>query len=301
MICRLALLLLALAISLPAMAEKKAARPAARQQQAVPPGTKILTDVPYVTKGHPAQVLDLYLPAGHAGPCPLIVNIHGGGWQAGSKNTCPARLLLDKGYAVASLEYRLTDVAIFPAQVEDCKAAVRWLRAHAQEHGYNADKIAVWGGSAGGHLVSFLGVTGHLRDFDVGENLDQSSAVQAVVDWYGPTDFENFGDEKYKAVQLRRGTVAKLLGGPVKEKLELARRASPITYAGKESAPFIIFQGDADPLVPVQQSQIMDTKLKAAGVESTLHILPGAGHGGPQFTSPESLAQISTFLEKHIR
>lgn len=277
-------------------------RKGAQAAPAVPEGTKVLQDLPYVTNGLPSQALDLYLPAASTTPAPLIVFIHGGGWQAGSKKQCPARAFLAKGYAVASVEYRFSDVAIFPAQVEDCKAAVRWLRAHAKEHRYNADKIAVWGPSAGGHLVSMLGVTGHMRDFDVGENLDQSSQVQAVIDCYGPIDFEHYGDGPNPGIRDdRRGTVTKLLGGPIKDKLDLARRASPITHVQKDAAPFLILQGDADPLVPVQQSQLIDTKLKELGVESTLKILPGADHGGPQFQSTETVGWIEAFLAKHLK
>lgn len=293
--------------SAPANAKKrKGAQANAAAAAAVPEGTKVLTDLPYVTNGHPSQMLDLYVPmnktAGVAPPPPLIVFIHGGGWQAGTKRQCPARAFLARGYAVASVEYRFSDVAIFPAQVEDCKAAVRWLRAHAKEHRYNADKIAVWGPSAGGHLVSMLGVTGHMRDFDVGENLDQSSQVQAVIDCYGPIDFEHYGDGPNPGIRDdRRGTVTKLLGGAIKDKLDLARRASPITHVQKDAAPFLILQGDADPLVPVQQSKLIDAKLKELGVESTLKILPGAGHGGPQFQSAETVGWIEAFLAKHLK
>lgn len=311
-----AFLIAALAASTAATAMAQTSAPAGKAKgrkgaqataaAAVPEGTKVLTDLPYVTGGHSSQALDLYVPmnktAGVVPPPPLIVFIHGGGWQAGSKQMCPARAFLAKGYAVASVEYRFSDVAPFPAQVEDCKAAVRWLRAHAKEHGYNAEKIAVWGPSAGGHLVSMLGVTGNKRDFDVGENLDQSSQVQAVIDFYGPEDFEHYGDGPNPGIPADpRGTVAKLLGGPIKDKLELARRASPVTHVHKDAAPFLILQGDADPLVPVQQSQLIDTTLKGVGVESTLKILPGAKHGGPQFQSPEALGWIEAFLGKHLK
>lgn len=290
----------------PAKANAKKRKGAQANAAAVPEGTRVLTDLPYVTNGPPSQALDLYVPmnktAGLVPSPPLIVFIHGGGWQAGTKKQCPARAFLAKGYAVASVEYRFSEVAIFPAQVEDCKAAVRWLRAHAKEHGYNADKIALWGPSAGGHLVSMLGVTGHMRDFDVGENLDQSSQVQAVIDCYGPIDFEHYGDGPNPGIRDdRRGTVTKLLGGAIKDKLDLARRASPINHVQKDAAPFLILQGDADPLVPVQQSKLIDTKLKELGVESTLKILPGAGHGGPQFQSAETAGWIEAFLSKHLK
>src|SRR4051812_42005020 len=156
-------------------------------------GIRLLPDLPYVASGSPAQRLDLYLPAKSTGVRPLVVWIHGGGWVGGSKNQVNAAPLLASGYAVASVEYRFSQDAIFPAQIEDCKAAIRWLRAHATEYELDPAHIGAWGASAGGHLVAMLGTTSETHEFDKGENLDQSSGVQCVLDWFGTSDFLHWG------------------------------------------------------------------------------------------------------------
>lgn len=271
---------------------------------ALPPFTRAqqpfraLRDLPYVTGGSAKQRLDLYLPSeAKSTPVPLMVYVHGGGWQAGSKNDCPVR---PQGFAIASIEYRFSQDAPFPAQIEDCKAAIRWLRAHAAEHGIDAHRIGAWGASAGGHLVALLGTTGEIRDFDKGENLDQSSAVQCVIDWFGPADFLHYGEIPADKLLAGNNAVARLLGGPVPERLGLARKASPITYVSKTAAPFLILQGDKDEIVPLQQSQELNAALLKAGVESTLIVVPGAGHGGPGFSSPENLQRMLAFESKYL-
>src|SRR5579859_7847618 len=159
-----------------------------RSDETLPSGTVVYRDLAYVTGGHPRQVLDLYMPHA-AGPLPLIVWIHGGAFRMGSKDDPVPVAMLQQGYAIASLNYRLSQHALFPAQIEDCKAAVRWLRAHAATYGLDPSHIASWGESAGGHLAAMLGTAGHERGFDVGEHLEYSSRVQAVLDFFGPTDF----------------------------------------------------------------------------------------------------------------
>jgi acetyl esterase/lipase len=270
-------------------------------RRGVPPDARVITDLAYVKNGQAAQKLDLYLPAKPTGP--LLVWIHGGGWRAGNRNNPPGLALLGKGYAVASIEYRFSQVAIFPAQIEDCKAAIRWLRAHASEYGYDPQRVGAWGASAGGHLAALLGVTGEVRDFDVGENLDQSSAVQCVIDWFGPADFPAYDPELPTPMVKREqpdSVLAQLFGGPVSEHLELAKRASPVTWVTKKAAPMLIMQGTKDPLVPLDQSQRLYNKLKAAGAEVQLDVIEGAGHGGPQFTTPDKLKLIADFLAKHL-
>lgn len=267
----------------------------------LPADARSLIDLAYVPNGHARQKLDLYLPAKPTGP--LVVWIHGGGWRGGSKSQPPGIKLLAQGVALASVEYRFSQDALFPAQIEDCKAAIRWLRAHAAEYGYDPKRIGVWGASAGGHLVSLLGVTGQMRDFDVGENLDQSSAVQCVIDWFGPSDFPAYDPALPTAAVQRenRGSlIAQLLGGPVSEKMELAKRASPITWVTKDAAPMLIMQGTTDPLVPLDQSQRLADKLKSVGAEVTFEVIEGAGHGGPQFTTPERLTLMMQFLTRHL-
>ncbi len=275
--------------------------PAEPVNRGLPAGARTVLDAAYVANGHASQKLDLYLPAKPAGP--LLVWIHGGAWRGGSKNKPPGLAMVGQGYAVASLEYRFSHHAIFPAQIEDCKAAIRWLRAHATEYGYDPKRIGVWGASAGGHLVALLGVTGQMRDFDVGENLDQSSAVQCVVDWFGPADFPAYDPALPTAMVQRENpesAIAMLLGGPVSQKLELAKRASPVTWATKDAAPMLIVQGTTDPLVPLDQSQRLADKLKSVGADVTLDVLEGAGHGGPQFTTPEKLTRITEFFARHL-
>jgi len=273
--------------------------PAPRPKE-LPDDAKVLLDLPYVEDGHPRQKLDLYLPAQPKGP--LLVWIHGGGWRAGSKGNPPGLAVVKNGVAVASVEYRFSQDALFPAQIEDCKAAIRWLRAHARDYGYRDDLVAAWGASAGGHLVALLAVTGKTRDFDVGANLDKSSAIQCGIDWFGPTDLPAY-DPSLPTPDVQRenpdSVIAQLLGGPVSQKLDLAKRASPVNWVTKDAAPLLIMQGTADPLVPPDQSRRLAEKLKAAGADVTLDIIEGAGHGGPQFITVEKLKMIFEFLTKH--
>lgn len=275
--------------------------PAQQVSPELPADARTQLDIAYVPNGHAQQKLDLYVPAKPTGP--LLVWIHGGGWRGGSKSKPPGLAMVGKGVSVASVEYRFSQDAIFPAQIEDCKAAIRWLRAHASEYGYDPKRIGVWGASAGGHLVALLGVTGQVRDFDVGENLDQSSAVQCVVDWFGPADFPAYDPELPTAMVKRENpdsVIAQLFGGPVSQHLELAKRGSPVTWATKDAAPMLIMQGTKDPLVPLDQSERLADKLKSVGADVTLDVIEGAGHGGPQFTTPEKLTLITEFLVRHL-
>jgi len=297
------LAVLALVVALPgwAAAQQPPATPAPAQPGPVlPEGARVFRDLAYVDNGHGQQKLDLYLPAQPKGP--LLVWIHGGGWRGGTKANPPGLAMLKNGVAVASVEYRFSQHAIFPAQIEDCKAAIRWLRAHAAEYGYRKDMVAAWGASAGGHLVALLGVTGQVRDFDVGANLDESSAVQCVINWFGPADFPGY-DANLPTPMVQRenpnSVLAQLFGGPVSQKLELAKRASPVTWATKDAAPMLIMQGTKDPLVPLDQSERLYKKLKEVGANVTLDVLEGAGHGGPQFVTEAKLKMIFEFLSKY--
>lgn len=268
-----------------------------------PLAAREIPDLPYVTGGTERQKLDLYLPETAPGSAarPLVVWVHGGGWEAGSRRDFPGRPLVARGWAVASIGYRLSQETKYPAQIEDVKAAVRWLRAHAGEYGIDPRRVGAWGASAGGHLVALLGTTGHEKRFDVGENLDQSSAVQCVIDWFGPSDFLHWGDPPVPATfDTPNSRVAHLLGGTVTTHLDAARSASPVDFVDKDSAPFLIMHGDKDNTVPLQQSQIFDAALRKAGAESKLIVVPGAGHGGPGFDTPEVSRQIGEFLDRHL-
>ena len=268
-----------------------------QERPKLPAGVKVLRDLQYVEGGHERNRLDLYLPATAEGRLPLVVWIHGGAWWAGSKEGCPAVFLAAKGYAVASINYRLSQHAIFPAQIEDCKAAIRWLRANAAKYRLDPAHIGVWGESAGGHLVAMLGTTGTVKELEgTGGNLDQSSRVQCVVDWFGPSDLVTVVQHDDKP----GGPVAQLIGGTVEQNKEKARKASPLTYVSNDSAPFLIMHGDQDNLVPLNQSEVLAKALKKAGVEAKLVVVKGNGHGGPGFGTPENRKLIEDFFAKHL-
>jgi acetyl esterase/lipase len=257
------------------------------------PGVQVLRDLEYVQGGHERNRLDLCLPEKAARPLPVILFVHGGGWQRGDKTNTPARRFATKGYAVAAINYRFSQHAIFPAQIQDCKAAVRWLRANAKKYGLDRDHIGAWGGSAGGHLVALLGTTAGVKEFEgPGGNADQSSRVQAVVDWFGPTDFLTVG---------AKDTRTKLLGGDPQTNPEKARKASPMTYVSKDAAPFLIMHGDQDNTVPIAQSETFADALKQAGADVTFVVVKGGKHGGALFTNAESMKLIEDFFDKHLK
>lgn len=261
----------------------------------LPEGARTLLNIAYVPNGGERQMLDLYLP-GTGTNWPLIVWIHGGGWTGGNKENPPGLGFLRHGFALASINYRLSQDAIFPAQLLDCKAAIRWLRAHATENGIDPNHIGVWGASAGGHLVALLGTTGDVKEFDTGENSGVSSRVQAVCDWFGPTDFGR--DPKADKPDSPQ---ARLIGGPVSQNIEKAQRANPIHYVNTDDPPFLIMHGDKDPVVPLEQSQLLADSLKKAGVKVTFHIVPGGEHGGSEFRKREELDRLFVFFLKNLK
>ena len=232
-------------------------------------------DLVYKRVNGTVLTLDLYRPDGVSGPLPVIVWIHGGGWRSGGKERCPAAALVPDGYAVASIDYRLTSGAPFPAQIEDCKAAVRWLRANASTYHLDPDRIGAWGMSAGGHLAALLGVSGGVPELEGnGDNMQYSSRVQAVCDVAGPADLPALTDVGPK----RMSAIEELLGGPIEKDKAKAMAASPIHYISKDDPPFLIVHGEADRVVPVEQSLRLYEELRKAGVNTTLKILPHVGH-----------------------
>lgn len=237
----------------------------------------IQRDLVYKRINGAVLTLDLYSPEKATDPLPVILWIHGGGWRSGGKKQCPAVTLVPNGFAVASIDYRLTSTAPFPAQIEDCKAAVRWLRANASAYHLDPDHIGVWGHSAGGHLAALLGTSGGVPELEgSGDNMQYSSRVQAVCESAGPTDLMALmalGPKRMLAIEA-------LLGGPPEEDKTKATAASPIHYVLKDDPPFLIVHGDSDRVVPVEQSQRLYEALKKAGVNATLKILPNVGHQG---------------------
>jgi acetyl esterase/lipase len=231
-------------------------------------------DVTYCTMDGLALKMDIYQPQpAPKQPAPTVLFVHGGGWTQGDK-TAPGNLvdfaaLVLRGYAVASIDYRLAPKYQFPAMLYDAKCAVRFLRAKAGTYNIDANRIGAMGDSAGGHIVSLLGATDAKAGFEQGEYLDQSSRVQAVADLYGPADLTSASGS---IIGLQLGRVFGTAPGAFE-------KASPVTYITPDDPPFLILQGDRDQIVPASQSEELNDRLKAAGVPSTLVIVKNAGHG----------------------
>jgi acetyl esterase/lipase len=271
--------------------------------------TPTFKEVAYASAS-PTQKLDIYLPAGN-GPFPLIINVHGGGFMMGDKSNPPgADEFLANGYAVASVDYRLSGEARAPAQIQDIKAAVRFLRANASKYKLNPDKFAASGGSAGGSLVALLGTSCGVAALEGAElgNTDQSSCVQAVVDQFGPTDFLQI-DKQFAGTacpvnhDAANSPESMLVGAPIQTVPDKVKLVNPITYASAKAPPFLIQHGTADCNVPPQQSQLLYDALKAAiGADKvTVTFLQGAGHGDPQFTAPANMKVVLDFLAKYLK
>lgn len=256
--------------------------PIAAEPLSIPPPEREFLNVQYAqAPGGLGLMLDLYLPRdeAHRGPWPVVVWIHGGGWAFGDKYPCPAQFLTRHGFAVASVNYRLAPLAIHPAQIQDCKAAVRWLRAHAAAYHLDPDRIGVVGQSAGAHLAALLGTSANERALEgrLGP-LDVSSRVQAVCAVSGPMDLRPELLGEVALTDNARDLVSKFIGGPLDEKRKELAEASPATYASGDDPPFLLIHGERDSLVPVNQSRRMQDALARSGVKSQLQIDPNAGH-----------------------
>ena len=252
--------------------------------------------------GHNLQ-LDIYSPNSISHPLPVVLWIHGHRWSYGSKEQHPSVNLMAHGYIVVSLDYRLSGEAPFPAAIEDCKAAVRWLRANATTYHIDPDHIGAWGHSAGGHLAALLGTSGGVAELEgAGDNPAFSSRVQAVCDMSGPSDilelYETVSSLNNGSGRRVKSAVEQFLGGSVEQNRAKAIAASPITYVSKDDAAFLIIHGENDMSIPVSQGEVFVEKLKAAGVDATLEIATGRGHsiGAPRFAS-----EIIGFFDKHLK
>jgi acetyl esterase/lipase len=289
-----------------APAEKKAAP----KRLAAPKGFTAEYDIKYVPDGDSAQALDIYFPDRRADkPQPLLVWIHGGGWVGGSKSFHPYLNQLGRGYIVVSVEYRFSQKAKFPAQIQDCQAAIRWLRANAKKYNIDPDRVGVGGGSAGGHLVALVGTSGGKKAFPpIGGNEDQLDRVQAVCDLFGPADFwtvvtQANEDKNVKNIfKWNNGDpYSNLIGAKLGEDKEKCDAVSPTHYVSKDNPPFLILHGDQDALVPYAQSVELADLLGKAGVKVTLQRLPGAGHGGPAFGLPAIAKLTDAFFDKYLK
>ncbi|MDP2894930.1 MAG: alpha/beta hydrolase [bacterium] len=275
-------------------------------ERRAPPATQTverIEDVVFGTGGGRELRLDIIrLKEPAKSPMPVVVWVHGGAWLGGSRKGGPATILAGQGYFVASVEYRLSQEAKFPAQVEDCKCAIRHLRAHAKKYNIDPDRIGCWGLSAGGHLVALLGTSGGVKELEgKGGWQDQSSRVQAVCDWFGPTDFPKMGGSHNDI----NSPECQLIGGSYTEKADVVRAANPITHVTADDPPFLIMHGENDNTVPIGQSELLDEALKKAGVEVTFVRVKNAGHGfggaGTEPSREEIQKQIIAFFDKHLK
>ncbi len=258
-------------------------------------------DITYaVVDGRPLQ-LDLYMPEGLTNP-PLVVWVHGGAWRSGSR-TSVRREFAEHGFATASVDYRLSPEAAFPAMVHDIKAAIRYLRAHAGDYGYRADSIAIAGDSAGGHLAALVGVSSGVEALEgtVGTDLDASSAVQAIVDYYGASNLTTILQQSTPyGLDVRVPALELLLGGVPEQVPDQARLASVTTHVDKGDPPLLIFHGDQDPQMPINQSHELEGAYAALGLDVDFIVLHGAGHGGDEFYSGPHLERAITFLQRTV-
>lgn len=259
-------------------------------------------DIPFLETPERTLKLDLYVPKDISSP-PLVVFIHGGSWLKGSHKQAPFRWLVDEGFAVASISYRFSTEAIFPAQIQDCKAAIRWLRANAPEYGYNAEKIAVIGVSAGAQLAMLLGATTDVPELEgkLGEHLDQSTQVSAVVSYFGASDFLLRARTQPQRTNLPGSVVYQLLGSAPADNEAQARLASAAYQVTQKSAPLLVFHGTADKTVLPDQSERIVKVYTELGQEVKFISIEGGSHALPSIVSDETNSELLRFLKSHLQ
>jgi acetyl esterase/lipase len=267
------------------------------------PGAVLTRNISY---GHsdPKQNFDLYKPAGAAGKLALVIWIHGGGWWTGGKKNMEVGYLIGHGYAIASVGYRFSKDSIFPAQIRDCNAAIRYIFQHAAELGIDISRVVVAGASAGGHLASLAGMSlnNKRQDFDPYPLKGRKVSIKGVINFYGPADFYAFhGDGAGYKVDSTSSSVSRLLGASPLVRPDLAKWASPATYVDKDDPPVLILHGDKDPIIHYYLGPLFYNVLRLAGVKATLVTVPGGGHGGPEFSDAERQAQVLDFLRQVLK
>ena len=270
----------------------------------VPVGGKVQVrverDLVYGKGGGEELRLDLAMPGEGDGPFPAVVCLHGGGWRSGNRQQLGQTIeaLAGRGYVAVTVSYRLAPGARFPAQIEDCKAAVRWLRANAGKYKVNPDRIGGLGFSAGAHLACLLGTTDKTAGLEgSGGNPESSSRVQAVVSFFGPTDFT----AKTWSKEIEDNVFLPFLGARFEDSPEVYRKASPVSYVSKDDPPFLFFHGTEDKLVNIRQSKVLAEKLKEAGVEAKVVVMEGEGHGWRGAALGRTIEQTLAFFDGHLK
>lgn len=258
-------------------------------------------DVVYASVGGKELALDLYVPSGVQNP-PLLVWVHGGAWSTGTKAGVPKQFV-GAGIATASLDFRQSTEARFPAAVHDIKAAIRFLRAKAGEYGYRTERVAIGGSSSGGHLAALVGVTnGHQAlEGSVGGHLRESSSVQAILDYYGASNLTTIlAQSTAFGLSMRRPALERLLGALPDQARELAELASPVAHVDRSDPPLLLFHGDQDPQMPINQAHELEGAYKAQGLDVDFDVIHGAAHGGARFFAVEPLGRALAFLRRTI-
>jgi len=269
----------------------------------VPGDVELVSDVVFGKGGDRELKMHILKPKKATGESmPVVVFIFGGAWRTGSKDSGikPLTALAQKGYFCASIEYRFSQEALFPAQLEDCKCAIRFLRSKAGEYHINPDRIGVWGMSSGAYLAALLGTTGDVKDFEgKGGSAEFSSRVNAVVDWFGPTDFTRMDAAGSKMKHDPADSPeSRLIGGAIQENKEKCAKASPLTYVSSNTPPFLIMHGDRDPVVPINQSELLAAALTKVKVKFVFEPVPGGGHG---FVGPQHEKKVLEFFDEQLR
>jgi acetyl esterase/lipase len=260
-----------------------------------------MTSIVYAQVDGKKLALDLHLPAGVKQP-PLVVYLHGGAWRAGDKTEYP-KFLVQRGFAVASVDFRSSNDARFPAQVHDIKAAIRFLRAQAKQYGYRADRIAIAGASSGAHLAALVAATTGVAELEgsEGEHAKESSAVQAVISWFGASNLSTILAQSTPfGLNVREPALKLLLGGTPEEMPALAKLASPVTHVDAKDPPALLLHGDQDRQMPVNQTLELEAAYRRAGVPVELVIVDGAGHGGDAFYAGDPGERAIAFLGRTI-
>ena len=266
-------------------------------------GYSLKKDIEYASvEGHSLR-LDFYQPQKEELNSPLVVWIHGGAWRSGSKASVPVKHWLNHGFKIASVDYRLSGQARFPAQVHDIKAAIRFLRRHADSFQFDPARIIVAGASAGGHLAALVGVSNGLDELEgtVGKDLQQSSSVCAAVSFYGASNLNSIlGQSTGHGLSVRVPALQLLLGGQPDQVPEASRLASPITHVDEMDPPLWLIHGDADPQMPIEQSTELEKMYRKNKLIVRYDIIVGAAHGGPEFYTDQRLADLAAEIHNQI-
>lgn len=277
-------------------------------QKIFPEGTITHSNISYAGDTLKKHLLDIYLPPHANGNTPLVVWVHGGAWMMNDKYADMGYMkqtiqgFINNGYALASIDYRHSTQAIFPAQVQDCNQALEYLYQHAGEYKIDRNRIALIGFSAGGHLASLIALSANnnVKEF-YPPNTSTHFKLKCVLDFYGPSDFIAISSNPDTAFNNSRNPVAILLGAMPLQRPDLAKKASPVTYVDKDDPPFLIVQGEKDESVPNTQAILLSSWLNVYGVKNELIIVPGAPHYGEMFDAPDIRQKLFAFLEKHLK